>query len=78
MPISGVRLDCAIYDDHIADGNFSADLGGAGWVNGSPAKPVEVGLGSAGGDTRYRRLRQLDPMLTCIANKRRRLLLASD
>ena len=47
---SGVRFARAIYDGHLADENFSADPAGAGWVNGSPVKPVEVGLASAGGD----------------------------
>jgi hypothetical protein len=50
---SGVRFDPAIYDGYVADENFSADLAGAGWVNGSPVKPVEVGLGSAGGESQH-------------------------
>jgi len=46
----GVRFDRKIYDARLAEEKFSADLAGAGWVNGSPVNPVKVGLSSAGGD----------------------------
>jgi len=44
-------LPAPIYDGRAADEKFSAKPAGAGWVNGSPAIPMKVGLGSAGGDT---------------------------
>jgi hypothetical protein len=42
----------ALYDGDAVYVNFSAELAGAPWVNGSPVKPAEVGLGYAGGNTR--------------------------
>jgi len=39
-----------IYDGHATDEKFSAKPAGAGWVNGSPAIPMKLGLGSPGGD----------------------------
>ncbi|HWL40758.1 MAG TPA: SIR2 family protein, partial [Gemmatimonadaceae bacterium] len=43
-------LPAPIYDGHATDEKFSAKPAGAGWVNGSPAIPMKLGLGSAGGD----------------------------
>lgn len=45
-----VRLARPVYDEHVVDQNFSAELARATRVNGSPVKPVEVGLSYAGGD----------------------------
>jgi hypothetical protein len=46
-----VRFEPALYADSVGGENFSTNSAGAARVTGSPAKPVEVGLGYAGGDT---------------------------